>query len=203
MSGEDPGADNFKYERVGSDHPMWVLFSTGTTGLPKAIVHGHTGILIELLKTHNFHINLKPGDVGFFYTTAGWMMFNYVVTMLLTGATAVLYDGNPAHPTPDVLWKMAADTRATSFGASPTFVQVLQNLGLEPGKTHDLSALSSIILGGAPSTPETFEWFYKSVKSDLWVTSLGRKQRVVDRRSWRTGVQNPFPVPATLLSKRR
>ncbi len=171
MSGDDPGADNFKYERVGSDHPMWVLFSSGTTGLPKAIVHGHIGILIELLKTHNFHINLKPGDVGFFYTTAGWMMFNYVVTMLLAGATAVLYDGNPAYPTADVLWKMAADTGATSFGASPTYVQALQNLGLEPGKNHDLSALSSIILGGAPSTPETFEWFYKSVKPDLWVTS--------------------------------
>jgi len=171
MAADDPGADNFRFERVACDHPMWILFSSGTTGLPKAIVHGHVGALMELLKVHNFHINLKPGDVGFFYTTSGWMMFNYVVSMLLTGATGVLYDGNPAYPTPDVLWKMAADTGTTSFGASPTYVQALQNLGLEPGKTYDLSALTGIVVGGAPSTPETFEWFYNSVKSDLWVTS--------------------------------
>jgi acetoacetyl-CoA synthetase len=119
----------------------------------------------------HFHLDLKPGATMFFYSTTGWMMFNLLIAALLTGASAVLYDGNPAHPTPDFLWKLAADTGATMFGASPTFVQMMEKAGLEPGKTFDLSRIECVMAAGAPSTPETFAWFYRAVKPDLWVTS--------------------------------
>ncbi|MEH6822627.1 MAG: acetoacetate--CoA ligase [Motiliproteus sp.] len=179
LEGEDPGADNFKFERVAHDHPLWVLFSSGTTGLPKAIVHSHVGALMELTKCMSFHMDLKPDSVGFFYTTTGWMMFNAVIGMMLTGSAVVLYDGNPAYPQPDLLWKMAADSGTTLFGASPTYVQGMQKLGVEPGKLYDMSKLTTILVGGAPSTPETFEWFYQSVNPDLWVTSQSGGTEIV------------------------
>lgn len=168
---DDAPLDDFQFERVPCDHPLWIVFSSGTTGLPKPIVHSHVGALVEHLKMMHFHLNLKPGSVMFFYTTTGWMMWNLLLAALLTGATAVLYDGNPAYPTPDFLWKLAADTGTTSFGASPTYVQIMEKAGLAPGERFDLSRLESILVSGAPSTPETFEWFYKCVKRDLWVTS--------------------------------
>ena len=179
LEGKDPGRDAFVFERVAFDHPLWVLFSSGTTGLPKAIVHSHVGALMELLKSGAFHLNLKPDSVGFFYTTTGWMMFNSVVSMMLSGAAVVLYDGNPTYPTPDVLWKMAADTGTTLFGASPSYVQVLQKLAVKPGEIFDLKKLDSILVGGSPSSPETFEWFYTSVKADLWVTSQSGGTEIV------------------------
>lgn len=166
-----PSRDDFKFERVAHDHPIWILFSSGTTGLPKAIVHSHIGVLIEHLKLMHFQLDLKPGSNMFFYSTTGWMMFNLLVAALLTGSAATLYDGNPAHPEPDFLWKLAADTKATMFGASPTFVPIMEKMGLEPGNKFDLSALECVMAAGAPSTPETFAWFYKGVKKDLWVTS--------------------------------
>lgn len=171
LAGEDPGEGRFLFERVPHDHPLWVVFSSGTTGLPKAIIHNHVCVLMEMLKFMSFHLDLKSGDVSFFYTTTGWVMFNLVVGMLLTGSAVVLYDGSPTHPAPDTLWKMAADTGATLFGASPSYVQILDNLGVEPGKKFDLSSLKSVLVGGSPSTPETFAWFYQCVKRDLWVTS--------------------------------
>lgn len=161
----------FRFERVAHDHPLWVVFSSGTTGLPKAIVHSHIGVLLEHLKLMHFHLNLKPRSVMFFYSTTGWMMWNILIAALLTGSAAVLYDGNPAHPAPDFLWKLAADTRATCFGASPTYIQIMEKHGLRPGESFDLSSLESIVVSGAPSTPETFAWFYRCVKRDLWVTS--------------------------------
>ncbi|MBL6749863.1 MAG: acetoacetate--CoA ligase [Nevskia sp.] len=167
----DVPAGDFRYARVEYDHPLWVVFSSGTTGLPKAIVHSHVGVLLEHLKVMHFHLDLKPGSAMFFYSTTGWMMWNMVIASLLTGSAAVLYDGNPAYPTPDFLWKLAANTGTTSFGASPTFVQMMEKAGLHPGDTHDLSRLEAVVLGGAPSTPETFGWFYRCVKRDLWVTS--------------------------------
>lgn len=179
LEGEDPGRDNFEYERVAHDHPLWVLFSSGTTGLPKAIVHSHVGALMEMMKCMVFHMDLKEDDTSFFYTTTGWVMFNLQVAMLLTGCSGVLYDGNPAYPKLDVLWEMAEKTGTTLFGASPTYVQVLQNHGVEPGKQYDLSKMKSILVGGAPSTPETFEWFYNSVKEDLWVTSQSGGTEIV------------------------
>lgn len=171
MSHEDVPADAFAYEQVEYDHPIWILFSSGTTGLPKAIVHSHAGVLLEHLKLMHFHLGLGPGKTMFFYSTTGWMMFNLLVAALLTGSSAVLYDGNPAHPNVDLLWNLAADTGATLFGASPTFVQMMEKAGVQPGKTYDMSRLECVMVAGAPSTPETFAELYRSVKEDLWVTS--------------------------------
>ncbi|TDU32777.1 acetoacetyl-CoA synthetase [Panacagrimonas perspica] len=171
LSGADVPRESFKYERVDCDHPIWVMFSSGTTGLPKAIVHGHVGVLVEHFKVMSFHLNLGPGSVMFFYSTTGWMMYNLVVSSLLTGAAAVQYDGSPVYPDLDLLWKMAAETGAATFGASPTFVQMMEKAKLKPGEKFDLSKLEAALLGGAPSTPETFKWFYDNVKADLWVTS--------------------------------
>ncbi|WP_366919505.1 acetoacetate--CoA ligase [Hydrocarboniphaga sp.] len=167
----DVPREQFRYERVAHDHPLWVLFSSGTTGLPKAIVHSHVGMLIEHLKLLHFHMNLKPGSVMLFYSTTGWMMWNALIAALLTGSAVVLYDGSPMHPDPSFLWKLAADTRATHFGASPTFVQIMEKAEIKPSETFDLSALQGVLVSGAPSTPETFAWFYRAVKPDLWVTS--------------------------------
>lgn len=171
IAGPEVAREGFQYERVASDHPLWILFSSGTTGLPKAIVHGHAGMLVEHLKASHFHFGFAPDSVSFFYTTTGWMMWNGLLSGLLAGAAVVLYDGSPVYPSLDVLWKLAADTKATLFGASPTFVQMMEKAGLRPGTRHDLSSLRSILLGGAPSTPETFAWFYECVSADLWVTS--------------------------------
>jgi acetoacetyl-CoA synthetase len=164
-------AEQFAYTRVDHDHPLWVVFSSGTTGLPKAIVHNHVGILVEHLKLTHLQLNLRPGSTMLFYSTTGWMMWNILLASLLAGAAAVLYDGSPSHPDADFLWRLASATRATTFGASPTFVQIMQKAGLEPGEKYDLSSLESVIVSGAPSTPETFDWFYRCVKRDLWVTS--------------------------------
>ncbi|KPU62126.1 acetoacetate-CoA ligase [Pseudomonas fluorescens] len=161
----------FQFEYVEHDHPLWILFSSGTTGLPKAIVHSHVGILVEHLKMTHFHLNLKDGSAMFFYSTTGWMVWNALISVLLAGSAAVLYDGSPVYPQPDMLWKLAADTGATVFGASPTFVQIMEKAGLKPGELFDLSRLECVVLSGAPSPPETFDWFYRSVKRDLWVTS--------------------------------
>jgi acetoacetyl-CoA synthetase len=163
--------EKFRYERVEYDHPLWIVFSSGTTGLPKAIVHSHAGVLLEHLKLMHFHLNLGPESVMFFYSTTGWMMWNLLLAALVTGSAAVLYDGNPAFPSLDFLWKLAADTGATSFGASPTYVQMMEKAGLRPGEQYDLSRLEGVLVAGAPSTPETFDWFYRCVKRDLWVTS--------------------------------
>jgi acetoacetyl-CoA synthetase len=171
VAGPSVAAADFAYERVGEDHPLWVLFSSGTTGLPKAIVHGHVGITIEQLKATAFNSNLRPGSRLFFYSTTGWMMWNALMCGLLHGAAIVLYDGHPAHPIPDLLWQMAADAGVTVFGTSPTFVQQMQKAGIVPKDRYDVSALETIFMAGSPATPESFAWFYDSVKADLWVTS--------------------------------
>lgn len=171
MSGEDVPRDQFRYERVAYDHPLWILFSSGTTGLPKAIVHSHVGVLLEHLKLMHFHLNLSPDSVMFFYSTAGWMMWNLLIAALLTGSAAVLYDGNPAQGGAGLLWELAERSGATCFGASPTYVQMMEKAGLVPREKFDLGRLESIVISGAPSTPETFDWFYRCVKRDLWVTS--------------------------------
>ena len=171
MDRADVPPDDFAFERVPWDHPLWILFSSGTTGLPKAIVHGHVGILVEALKCMSFHFDLKPGSVLFFYSTTGWMMFNALICALLCRASVVLYDGHPAHPAPDLLWQLVAKTGATCFGASPAYVQAMQKQGLVPKERHDLRHLEAVLLIGSPSTPETFAWFYRAVKDELWVTS--------------------------------
>ena len=172
LVGGPPVSDaEFRFERVAHDHPIWILFSSGTTGLPKAIVHSHVGVLLEHLKVMHFHLDLRPDSTMFFYSTTGWMMWNLLMAALLTGSSVVLYDGSPTYPEPDRLWELAADTGATFFGASPTFVRLMEKAGLNPGEKFDLHHLEAIMVAGAPSTPETFEWCYRNVKQDLWVTS--------------------------------
>lgn len=171
LSGPAVPPHAFHYERVDNQHPLWVMFSSGTTGLPKAITHNHVGQLVEHLKLSAFHFNLAPGQVMFFHSTTGWAMYQLLVSSLLRGAAIVQYDGSPVHPGLDFLWSLAANTGATNFGASPTFVQMMEKAGLRPRDHFDLSALEAVLVAGAPSTPETFKWFYDNVKDDLWVTS--------------------------------
>ncbi len=189
----------FEFERVGHDHPLWVLFSSGTTGLPKAIVHSHVGALIEHLKLTHFHFGLADHSAMFFYSTTGWVMWNLVLSALLAGSAAVLYDGSPVHPQPDLLWKLAADTRTTFFGASPTFIQMMEKAGLKPAERFDLSHLEAIMVGGSPSTPETFAWLYDAVKRDLWVTSQSGGTEVA---SGFVGASPTLPVYAGEIQRR-
>lgn len=171
LQGPPVPREDFAFEPVAADHPLWILFSSGTTGLPKAIVHSHAGMVAEHLKAMGLHCNLGPGKRMFFYSTTGWMMWNAVVASLITGASAVLYDGSPVHGGIDRLWHIAAETGTTLFGANPTLVQTMHAAGVRPADICDLSALEAVLVGGSPATPATFQWFYDHVKADLWVTS--------------------------------
>lgn len=171
LDADDPGADHFEFARMAHDHPLWIVYSSGTTGLPKPIVHSHLGVLLESLVLLQLHFDLGRGKRMFFYTTTGWVMWNIMLSGLATGASVVLYDGHPSHPEPDTLWKMTAEQGVTLFGASPTYVQLMEKAGLRPGAAFDLGKLDTILLSGSPATPETFAWFYRDVKADLWVAS--------------------------------
>ncbi len=161
----------FQYERVASDAPLWVLFSSGTTGLPKAIVHGHAGMIVEQMKSAALHLDLAPGKRLFFYTTTGWMMWNSLFAALSVGAAAVLFDGSPVHGGPACLWRLAEQAGATHFGASPTLVQIMKRTGVVPARDVDVRSIDTVILGGAPATPDVFAWFYEAVGPDLFVVS--------------------------------
>jgi acetoacetyl-CoA synthetase len=158
-----------EFTQVPFGHPLWILFSSGTTGLPKAIVHSHGGILIEQMKLSSLHFDLKPGDRLFFYTTLGWMMWNFLVSSMLLGVLPVLYDGNPNYPDGEALWRLTEQSAATLFGASPTFVQMQQQAGIVPRGNFDFSSLRSIMVAGSPVSAECTAWFYENVKDDLWL----------------------------------
>ncbi len=162
-------AAGFQFEQVPFGHPLWILFSSGTTGLPKALTHSHGGILIEQLKLLTFHNDLRAGDRMFFYTTAGWMMWNFLVSSLLLGVRPLLYDGHPGYPRPDVLWEMAQNVGVSFFGASPAYVDLMSRAGVVPADSCDLSALSAVMLAGSPVSAECGAWFYRNVKPDLWL----------------------------------
>jgi acetoacetyl-CoA synthetase len=162
-------ASEFEFEQVPFGYPLWVLFSSGTTGLPKAITHSHGGILIEQLKLQTLNMDLRPGDRLFFYTTSGWMMWNFLVSSLLLGVTPLLYDGHPAYPDPGALWEMAQNAAVTMFGASPAYVSMLSKASVVPAEKYDLSALATVMLAGSPVSPECGAWFYRNVKPDLWL----------------------------------
>ena len=161
----------FAFEQVPFGHPLWILFSSGTTGLPKAITHSHGGILIEQLKLQTLHMDLRPGDRMLFYTTTGWMMWNFLVSSLLLGVRPVLYDGSPAWPGPDALWRLAASAGVTFFGASPAFVAMQTQAGVVPRESFELPALRSVMLAGSPVSAECGAWFYRNVSADLWLCS--------------------------------
>ncbi|MGN6275515.1 MAG: acetoacetate--CoA ligase, partial [Solirubrobacterales bacterium] len=160
-----------RFERVPFDHPLWVLYSSGTTGLPKAIVQGQGGILLEHLKKLHLHVDAHPGDRLFWFTTTGWMMWNFIVSGLLTDAAIVLYDGNPGHPDMSVLWDLAERARITMFGTSAAYIAACMKAGVEPDADRDLSALKAVGSTGSPLSPEGFDWIYEQIGADTWLFS--------------------------------
>ncbi|GAA1507160.1 acetoacetate--CoA ligase [Dactylosporangium maewongense] len=167
----DETSDALEFAAVPFSHPLYVLYSSGTTGLPKPIVHGHGGILLEHLKMLALHHDLGPGDRFFWFTTTGWMMWNYLVSGPAVGAAIVLVDGNPAHPDLGWLWRVAAESGTTYFGTSAPFLLSCRKAGLVPKEQADLSALRGVGSTGAPLPPEGFEWVYDAVSADVLLAS--------------------------------
>jgi len=161
-----------EFDPVPFDHPLWVLYSSGTTGLPKGIVHGHGGIVLEHLKMLALHSDFGPGERFFWFTTTGWMMWNYLISGLLVGSTVVMFDGSPAHPDLSTLWRLAERHRVTYFGTSAPYIQSCLKAHLTPGRSHDLSALRALGSTGAPLSPEGFRWIADEVGKSVQICSV-------------------------------
>jgi acetoacetyl-CoA synthetase len=160
------------FEPMGFADPLWVLYSSGTTGLPKPILHGHGGMLVEHVKQLALHLDLGPGDRFFWFSTTGWMMWNLLVSGLAVGASIVLYDGNPSYPDASALWRLADKHRITCLGLGAPFIQACQKAGLEPGMEFDLHRIRTVGSTGAPLPPEGFAWVYSAVAPDVMLSSL-------------------------------
>ena len=161
-----------EFEQLPFEHPLYIMYSSGTTGLPKCMVQSAGGILLHHLKELVLHTDLKRQDTIFYFTTCGWMMWNWLTSSLAVGASLVLYDGNPFHPQPGALWEMAQDEKITVFGTSAGYIAALQNAGVKPGKTYDLTPLRAVLSTGSPLSVEGFEFIYAEVKEDLQLASI-------------------------------
>ncbi|MBU7006776.1 acetoacetate--CoA ligase [Phosphitispora fastidiosa] len=161
-----------EFAQLPFDHPVYIMYSSGTTGVPKCIVHGAGGTLIQHLKELILHTDLKREDIIFYFTTCGWMMWNWLASSLAVGATLVLYDGSPFYPNADTLWKMAQDEGVTVFGTSAKYLSAVEKAGLKPGQEYDLSRLKAILSTGSPLSVESFEFVYRDIKRDLCLSSI-------------------------------
>jgi acetoacetyl-CoA synthetase len=196
-----PGAAGagLEFEDVAFGHPLWVLYSSGTTGLPKAIVHGHGGIVLEHLKALCLHQDLGTGDVFFWYTTTGWMMWNYLAGGLLAGSAVVAYDGSATYPGTDALWRLAAATGVTYFGTGAPYLMACAKAGLAPGRELDLAALRGIGSTGSPLPPEGFRWVYEHVGAG---PQLGSFSGGTDLCTGFVGPSPLLPVRAGIIAAR-
>ena len=160
------------FEQLPFDHPLYIMYSSGTTGVPKCIVHGAGGTLIQHLKEHALHTDLSRDDTLFYFTTCGWMMWNWLVSGLATGCTVVLYDGSPFNPGPEAMWQMVEEEGITVFGTSAKYIAAVEKAGYQPAKEVDLSKLKAILSTGSPLLPESYDFVYSEVKQDLQLSSI-------------------------------
>lgn len=163
---------NIEFNRLPFDHPLFIMFSSGTTGVPKCIVHGQGGTLLQHLKEHQLHCDIKPGDPVFYFTTCGWMMWNWLVTALASEATLLLYDGNPFYPDGNVLWDYTSKHKCSLFGTAAKYIDALKTNHIHPAETHDLSDLRAITSTGSPLVHESFDFVYEHIKQDVHLASI-------------------------------
>ncbi len=168
----DNTSEQIIYEQTDFDHPVYIMYSSGTTGVPKCIVHGAGGTLLQHFKEHVLHTDLKREDIVTYFTTCGWMMWNWLVGVLQTGATILLYDGSPIYPDKKILWNLAEKEKISVFGTSPKYLSMIEKSGYNPKDYYDLSSLKTILSTGSPLSDENFNWVYSNVKEDILLSSI-------------------------------